>query len=133
MLRKKLGIFMLSAGMVYCLSGCSGQTLDRSSVDKNIDIVEGSWNLTKGYAGDTEVSLENLQEAGMADTTFTFKDGKVNISMGDTNETSEGTYSLDGTTVTISAEDEEVSYTGTIAEDVLTISQDNLKLVFEKE
>lgn len=123
MLRKKLGIFMLSAGMVYCLSGCGG----------NSDIVEGSWNLTKGYAGDTEVSLENLQQAGMADTTFTFKDGKVNISMGDTNETSEGTYSLDGTTVTISAEDEEVSYTGTIADDVLTISEDNLKLVFEKE
>lgn len=123
MLRKKLGIFMLSAGMVYCLSACGGGS----------DIVEGSWNLTKGYAGDTEVSLEDLEGAGMGDTTFTFKDGKVNITMGGVDEVSEGTYSLDGTTVTISADDEDVSYTGTIADDVLTISEDNLKLVFEKE
>lgn len=114
---------MLSAGMVYCLSACGGSN----------DIVEGSWNLTKGYAGDTEVSLENLEEAGMGDTTFTFKDGKVNISMGDSDEVSEGTYSVDGTTVTISADDEDVSYTGTVADDVLTITEDDLKLVFEKK
>lgn len=125
MLRKKLGIFMLSAGMVYCLSACGGTN--------GSDIVEGSWNLTKGYSGETEVSLEDLEEAGMGGTTFTFKDGKVSISMEDAQEISEGTYSLDGTTVTISAEDEEVSYTGTVADDVLTISEDDLKLVFEKE
>lgn len=123
MLRKKLGIFMLSAGMVYCLSGCGG----------NGDIVEGSWNLTKGYAGETEVSLENLEEAGIGDTTFTFKNGKVNITMEGSNESAEGTYSLEGTTVTISAEEEDITYTGTVADDVLTISQDDLKLVFEKE
>lgn len=123
MLRKKLGIFMLSAGMVYSLSACGGSS----------DIMEGSWNLTKGYAGDTEVSLEDLESTGMEDTTFTFKDGKVNISMGNSDEVSEGTYSVDGTTVTISGDNEEVSYTGTVADDVLTISEGDSKLVFEKE
>lgn len=123
MLRKKMGIFMLSAGMVYCLSGCGG----------NGDIVEGSWNLTKGYAGETEISLSDLESEGMGDTTFTFKDGKVNITMEGSDESAEGTYSVEGTTVTISAEEESVSYTGTVQDDVLTISQDDMKLVFEKE
>ncbi len=114
---------MLSAGMVYCLSGCGGSS----------DLVEGSWNLTKGYAGETEVSLSDLESVGMGDTTFTFKDGKVNITMEGTEGIAEGTYSLDGTTVTISAEEESISYTGTVEDDVLTISQDDMKLVFEKE
>lgn len=108
-MRKKLGIFMLSAGMVFSLASCGGSS----------DIVEGSWALTKAYYGDTEISQETLQSQGVGGTTFTFQDGVVTIS--GSGEVSQGSYTLDGTTVTITSEEDGVSYTGTINDKVLTV------------
>lgn len=120
----KKKIVAMGFGMIMFLASCSGK-----------DIVEGSWVITKAYAGETEVTAEQIQEAGIGGTTFTFDDGVVEIKMAGSSEVSEGTYKLDGTNITISTEGEEVEFKGTVVEDVLTIEDEELdmSLLFERE
>ena len=123
---KKFGAVILGLCMVVSLSGCGKS-----------DIAEGSWALTKGYVGDMEVTQEQLEAAGAGGTTFTFKDGKVQITSTATEEVSEGTYTVEEDKITIEADETEVSYIGTITENELTLEETendlDLKLVFEKE
>lgn len=125
-MRKKIGAFILSAGMIFTLVSCSGSS----------DAVEGTWTLKSAYSGETEVTEEQLQSAEIGGTTFTFKDGKVEISVPSSEELSEGTYTVEGNQVTISGDGEEDSFSGTIEDGKLTIKQgdsDNMKLIFEKK
>lgn len=126
-MRRKIGAFILSAGMIFTLASCSSG---------NNDIAEGTWVLKSASSGGTEVTQEQLQAEDIGDTTFTFKDGKVEISMSSSDEVGEGTYTVDGDKVTISADGETESYSGTIKDGKLTISQndtEDLKLIFEKK
>lgn len=135
-MKKKIGAYIISLGMIFSLTACSGGQTNS---------VDGSWELTKGYSGDTEVTQEQLQKAGIGGTTFTFKDGKVEITTTGSGEVSEGTYTVEGDKVTISAAEgseetasgssvEATEYTGTVKDDQLTISQsDGVKLVFTRK
>lgn len=99
------------------------------------DIAEGTWELTKGYSGEIEVTAEQLQEQGIGGTTFTFKNGTVTIKMTASSEESEGTYTVEGNNITITSANEEGTIKGTIANKELTITDENnsLKLVFERK
>ena len=121
-MKKKIAV--MGIGMIMFLASCSGK-----------DMAEGNWVITKAYAGETEVTAEQIQEAGIGGTTFTFRDGVVEIKMAGSSEVSEGTYKLDGINITISTDSEEVEFKGTIVEDVLTIEDEELdmSLIFEKE
>ena len=126
-MRKKIGTFILSAGMIFTLASCSLESGD---------IAEGTWVLKSASSGDKEITQEQLQANEIGDTTFSFKDGKVEITMSSSSEVSEGTYTVDGDKVTISAEGETDSYSGTIKDSQLTIAQkdaEDMKLIFEKK
>lgn len=126
-MRKKIGTFILSAGMIFTLASCSSGSSD---------IAEGTWVLKSASSGSTEITQEQLQAEEIGDTTFTFKDGKVEITMPSSDEVGEGTYEVDGDKVTISADGETETYSGTIKDGQLTITQketEDLKLVFEKK
>lgn len=118
---------MLSAGMVFALAACSSGSGD---------IAEGTWTLKSASSGGTEITQEQLQSEEVGDTTFTFKNGKVEITMPSSDEVGEGTYKVDGDKVTISADGESDTYSGTIKDGQLTITQnssEDLKLIFEKK
>lgn len=126
-MRKKIGAFILSAGMIFTLASCSLESGD---------IAEGTWVLKSASSGSTEVTQEQLQAEKIGDTTFTFKEGKVEITMPSSDEVGEGTYTVDGDKVTISADGETDTYSGTIKDGQLTIMQgdsEDLKLIFEKK
>lgn len=135
-MKKKIGAYIIGLGMIFSLAACSGGKANS---------VDGSWELTKGYSGDTEVTQEQLQKAGIGGTTFTFKDGKVEITTTGSGEVGEGTYKVEGDKVTISANEgsEEsasgsavgaTEFTGTVKDNQLTISQsDGVKLVFTRK
>ena len=101
------------------------------------DLVQGSWKLSKGYVGEVEVTQAQLQQAGVGGTCFTFKNGKVQISMETSDEVSEGTYQLEGNSITITSDGEAESFVGTVEGNELTISYEEagqvLKMVFEKQ
>ena len=111
---------VLVAGLVSC---------------SNKDIAEGTWELIKGYSGEVEVTADQLQEQGIGGTTFTFKNGTVTIKMTASSEESEGTYTVEGNNITISSANEEGTIKGTIADEELTITDENtsLKLVFKRK
>ena len=126
-MRKKIGAFILSAGMVFMLASCSSGSSD---------IAEGTWVLKSASSRSTEVTQEQLQAEEVGDTSFTFKEGKVEIRMPSSDEVGEGTYTVDGDKVTISADGETDTYSGTIKDGQLTITQndsEDLKLIFEKK
>ncbi|MBQ3783249.1 MAG: hypothetical protein II838_07400 [Lachnospiraceae bacterium] len=133
-MKKRLGILFVTLMMVFCFVACNSPVGGSST-----DIVEGTWALTKGQAGDKEVSLEALQKAGIGGTTFTFTKGIVRITMTASEEVSEGKYTLEGDKVTISSDEEDISYTGTVKDDTLTITngdenaEDEVKLIFERK
>ena len=133
-MKKRLGILFVTLMMVFCFVACNSPVGGSST-----DIVEGTWALTKGQAGDKEVSLEALQKAGIGGTTFTFTKGIVRITMTASEEVSEGKYTLEGDKVTISSDAEDISYTGTVKDDTLTITngdenaEDEVKLIFERK
>lgn len=113
--------------MIFTLASCSSGSSD---------IAEGTWVLKSASSGDKEITQEQLQANEIGDTTFSFKDGKVEITMPSSSEVSEGTYTVDGDKVTISAEGEKDSYSGTIKDSQLTITQkdaEDMKLIFEKK
>ena len=103
-MKKRLGILFVTLMMVFCFVACNSPVGGSST-----DIVEGTWALTKGQAGDKEVSLEALQKAGIGGTTFTFTKGIVRITMTASEEVSEGKYTLEGDKVTISSDESSVS------------------------
>lgn len=113
-MKKKLGMFMMTAGMVVWLGACGGA--------KSSDAAAGTWNLTKGYVGDQEVDMAKLQAAGIGGTTFEFANGTVRITVTGSDEVSEGTYTVEGNQVTISSVEDGISYTGTLKDDELTIT-----------
>ena len=147
-MKKRLGILFVTLMMVFCFVACNSPVGGSST-----DIVEGTWALTKGEFGDKEVSLEALQKAGIGGTTFTFTKGIVHITMTASEEVSEGKYTLEGDKVTIfsdeenassdeettSPDEEIISYTGTVKDDTLTITNGNedaeneVKLIFERK
>lgn len=122
---KKIITFFICVSMMLSLVACGG------------DAVQGTWKLSKGYVGEIEVKQEQLQKAGVGGTCFTFKDGKVEISMDSSAEISEGTYTLEGNNLTITSEGEEDSFSGTVEGELLTITYEEegqvLKLEFEKQ
>ncbi len=117
-------MLLLSIILVVGLVSCSSK-----------DIAEGTWELTKGYSGEVEVTADQLQEQGIGGTTFTFKNGTVTIKMTASSEESEGTYTVEGNNITISSANEEGTIKGTIADKELTITDENtsLKLVFKRK
>lgn len=123
-MKKKLGMLLFSVILVAGLVSCS-----------NKDIAEGTWELIKGYSGEVEVTADQLQEQGIGGTTFTFKNGTVTIKMTASSEESEGTYTVEGNNITISSANEEGTIKGTIADEELTITDENtsLKLVFKRK
>ncbi|MBD5089827.1 MAG: hypothetical protein HDT30_13635 [Clostridiales bacterium] len=123
-MKKKLGMLLFSIILVAGLVSCSSK-----------DIAEGTWELIKGYSGEVEVTADQLQEQGIGGTTFTFKNGTVTIKMTASSEESEGTYTVEGNNITISSANEEGTIKGTIADEELTITDENtsLKLVFKRK
>lgn len=124
---KKRGMqFIVSIILVVSLVSCGSK-----------DIAKGTWELIKGYSGDTEITAEQLQSAGIGGVTFTFKDGKVTIKSESSSEESEGTYKLDGSNITITSDDAEGEIKGTIIDNELTIEQEqngtSIKMVFERK
>lgn len=123
-MKRKISILLFSMILVVGLISCSSK-----------DIAEGTWELAKGYSGETEVTADQLQEGGVGGTTFTFKDGTVTIKMTASSEESEGTYTVEGNNITITSENDEGTIKGTIVDNELTIEDENssLKLVFERK
>lgn len=123
-MKKRLGTLLFSIILVVSLVSCSKK-----------DIAEGTWELTKGYSGESEVTADQLQEAGVGGTTFTFKDGTVTIKMTASSEESEGTYAVEGNNITITAANEDDVIKGTVADNELTIEDENssLKLIFKRK
>lgn len=123
---KKTGMSLILAFMlVVSLVSCGSK-----------DIAKGTWKLTKGYSGETEVTAEQLKTFGLDEMTFTFEDGKVTIKADSSSETSDGTYTVDGNKVTISSEGAD-DVEGTIDGDELTIEEENggtsMKLILERQ
>lgn len=123
-MRKRVGTLLFCIIFVIGLVSC-----------KSKDIAEGTWELIKGYKGETEVTAEQLQKEGAGGITFTFKDGTVTIKSTATSEESEGTYTVKGNTIEITSGEQEESIKGTIANGELTIvnEESDLELVFERQ
>ena len=118
---------IVTLGMMAVLAG--------SLVACKNDPVKGTWNLEKATIGSKEVTQEQLQSVGLGGTSFDFENGKVTIQMESTSEVSEGTYEVKDDKVTISTDNEDTSFSGTIEKDTLTIDipdQDET-LVFKKK
>ncbi len=123
-MKKKLTVMALGVCMVLSMASCGKK-----------DIAAGKWVVSKAYVGETEITQEKLQEAGIGGYALVFEDGKVEITAPNTNEVSEGTYVVEENNVTITSEGEDLEIKGTIEEDQLTIEEeaDDMKLIFEKE
>lgn len=123
-MKRRIGVLLLSVILVVGLVSCGKG-----------DIAEGTWELAKAYSGESEVSMEQLQEQGLGGTTFTFEDGKVTIKMTSSSEESEGNYKVEGDAVTITGDNETGEIKGTIKDNQLTIADENssIKMVFERK
>lgn len=118
----KKNVFILSIVLLFSilLVGCGNK--QKTKMDNT------SWALASAETLGIELTAE---EMGMTDFVFEFKtNGKMTVTMGD--ETSEGTFKVDGDEVTIKGEDGE-TVVMTRDGDVMSMEQDGSKLNFKKK
>jgi uncharacterized protein (TIGR03066 family) len=113
--------FALLGSLLFCFTACSKKTVDTSEY-KNL--IQGKWQVTEG-----ELSGVNIKGAEVEG-----KNEKLKVTMlyGDTKKTFEGTYKLDGETLSIHvklAAGDEDDHTFTIE----TLNNQELVLKEEKE
>ncbi|MGI6200089.1 MAG: lipocalin family protein [Christensenellales bacterium] len=94
------------------------------------DAATGTWKLTSGEAQGITVSLDQLSQLGVnADMTMEFKGGKFTANFN--GEQGSGSYKIDGDTITMSENGQEM--TGTISGNEIKIDAGGATLIFTKQ
>ncbi len=125
---KKIALLMALVLTVSMFAACGGS----SGVD-------GTYELVSMKEGDTTYDVDQLKSMaemmGVKGALITMEltsDGKANIASSFMEEVAgEGTYTLDGDKITVTIQDAPVS--GTVDGKTITLAQDDMEMVFEKQ
>ena len=120
----KVFALLLTLITVMSLVACGGGD------SKDTDLTGTTWALSGGSQGDTTVDKATLETLLGGEMTFTFaEEGKVTMAMSGVE--AEGTWSQDGTTVTVEAGGQ--TNTMTIDGDKLLLEQGDITVEFTKK
>ena len=126
---KKIALLMVLVLTVALFAGCSGSDSGAAGTYELVSIKEDDMNMS---GEDLKAFGEMMGVKGSLITMELTSDGKAKITSSFMEEVAgEGTYTLDGNKITVTIDNSPIS--GTVDGGKITLSDENLEMVFEKQ
>ena len=126
---KKIALLMVLVLTVALFVGCSGSDSGAAGTYELVSIKEDDMNMS---GEDLKAFGEMMGVKGSLITMELTSDGKAKITSSFMEEVAgEGTYTLDGNKITVTIDNSPIS--GTVDGGKITLSDENLEMVFEKQ
>ena len=126
---KKIALLMVLVLTVALFAGCSGSDSGAAGTYELVSIKEDDMNMS---GEDLKAFGEMMGVKGSLITMELTSDGKAKITSSFMEEVAgEGTYTLDGNKITVTIDNSPIS--GTVDGGRITLSDENLEMVFEKQ
>ena len=133
-MKKRVLAFLMTLAMIFSLAACGGS--GGSGGSGGGESPAGTYNLTKMSSGGEEISMEEMSEIAGMDVSMTLElteDNKFTMDMGvlGDGEKVSGTWKMDGDSLILSAEGDELSVT--YDGKTIVLDMEGEGLTFEKQ